>query len=539
MRSSLLLALALVGCSENSLIQKDGLVDDVTDGSEPDIEVDPVSIDFGSVDVTSGEPVVRTVTVRNVGTASLELQNLQLEDTTTASYTLSAFGAVLLQPGEETQFTVTFDPATAEASSTRVLIDNNDMDEDPAVVEIIGTGIAPAIQVDPTVYDFGSLYIGCESTLPITISNVGNADLVVSGLEYTTRAGEEFAYDARTDVNGPLPWTIAPGAEFAVQVDMTYRPLDDISDEGFLVISSNDPGHSEAQSHHTGRGAFYGDNTDLFQQPIRGETDIVFTVDWSGSMGDNIAQVQANFAVFLATLVEMDADYQVSVVVPDSGCVITSDRPYISSSMSADEQTTGFNTMVGNSSMAGGYTEMGLTILEAAFTEDNLGSGGCNEGMVREDATLAIVGVTDEPEQSLNPWSYYVGLYQSMKSDPDDVVIHAIAGDYPGGCGSAEPGTGWYESTVATGGLFLSICATDWASHLETLAEGSAANLSSFELTEEPVPETIDVKIDGVRSSSGWVYNAAERSVDFDDDHIPEGGSTIEVQYDLAANCEG
>ena len=184
MRSSLVLILALLGCSENALVQKDGLVDDVTDGSEPDIEVDPVSIDFGSIDVTSGEPVAQTVTVRNVGTAALELQNLQLEDAT-APYTLSAFGAVLLQPTEETQFTVTFNPATAEARSTRVLIDNNDTDEDPAIVEITGSGIAPAIQIDPNVYDFGTLFIGCESTLPVTISNVGNADLVVSGFEYT------------------------------------------------------------------------------------------------------------------------------------------------------------------------------------------------------------------------------------------------------------------------------------------------------------------------------------------------------------------
>ena len=538
MRSSLVLILALLGCSENALVQKDGLVDDVTDGSEPDIEVDPVSIDFGSIDVTSGEPVAQTVTVRNVGTAALELQNLQLEDAT-APYTLSAFGAVLLQPTEETQFTVTFNPATAEARSTRVLIDNNDTDEDPAIVEITGSGIAPAIQIDPNVYDFGTLFIGCESTLPVTISNVGNADLVVSGFEYTTRSGEELIFDPLTATNGPLPWTIAPGAEYAVQVGLGFRPLDNIEDEGFLVVHSNDPLQADAQAHQTGNGGFYGDNTDLFEQPIRGETDIVFTLDWSGSMGDNIAQVQTNFAVFLATLVEMDADYQVAVVVPDSGCVITSDHPYISSSMSADEQQSGFTTMVGDASRSGGYTEMGLTLLEAAFTEDNLGSGGCNEGMVREEATLAIVGVTDEPEQSLNPWSYYVALFQSLKPDPDDVVIHAIAGDYPGGCGSAEPGTGWYEATVATGGLFLSICATDWASHLEALAEGSAANLSSFELTEWPVPETIDVKIDGVRTTTGWSYNATDRAVDFDDDHIPDGGSTIEVQYDLAADCEG
>ncbi len=68
--------------------------------------------------------------------------------------------------------------------------------------------------------------------------------------------------------------------------------------------------------------------------------------------------------------------------------------------------------------------------------------------------------VSDEPEQSVNPYTYYVSLFQGMKADPDDVVIHAVAGDYPGGCGSASAGTGYYEATVATGGVFLSICAS-------------------------------------------------------------------------------
>ena len=128
--------------------------------------------------------------------------------------------------------------------------------------------------------------------------------------------------------------------------------------------------------------------------------------------------------------------------------------------------------------------------------------------------------------------------FQSLKSDSDDLVIHAIAGDYPSGCGGNEPGTGWYEASVATGGLFLSICATDWASHLEALAEGSAADLSSFELTDWPVAETIVVRIDGITTTTGWEYNETDNSVDFDESSIPEGGSTIEIEYALFGDCE-
>ena len=37
----------------------------------------------------------------------------------------------------------------------------------------------------------------------------------------------------------------------------------------------------------------------------------------------------------------------------------------------------------------------------------------------------------------------------------------------------------------------------------------------------------------------GWTYNESERSVEFDESHVPDGGSTIEVEYTIAGDCEG
>ncbi|MED5370246.1 MAG: VWA domain-containing protein, partial [Myxococcota bacterium] len=116
--------------------------------------------------------------------------------------------------------------------------------------------------------------------------------------------------------------------------------------------------------------------------------------------------------------------------------------------------------------------------------------------------------------------------------------MHAIGGDYPSGCGGNQAYTGFYEATVATGGLFLSICATDFGSHLESLAEGSAADLTAFELTDYPVPETIIVTVDGVTENLGWTYVASTNTVDFEEDYVPEGGSTIEIEYALYGDCE-
>ena len=96
-----------------------------------------------------------------------------------------------------------------------------------------------------------------------------------------------------------------------------------------------------------------------------------------------------------------------------------------------------------------------------------------------------------------------------------------------------------YEATVATGGLFLSICATDFGSHLEELAEGSTTDLTSFELSDYPVEETIEVVVNGFTTTTGWSYNAVDNSIDFEQDYVPEGGSTIEVDYALQGDCDG
>ena len=171
------------------------------------------------------------------------------------------------------------------------------------------------------------------------------------------------------------------------------------------------------------------------------------------------------------------------------------------------------------------------------MSSTNIGHGGCNEDFYRDDAKLNMIGVTDEVEQSANTWDYYVALFQAYKADPDDVMFHAIAGDYPSGCGSAEPGNNLYQAVVATGGTFLSICATDWGSNMTELAESAAADLTSFALTQEPVPDTIEVYIDGVRTTAGWTFDATDTLVVFDDDHVPGGGTTIEISYIVAGDC--
>jgi hypothetical protein len=536
--SSLLLltGLGAIACNEYEIKETTEQQYDIGEDDAPDIVVDPTSLDFGDVlayDDASGSSVaeVRTVTIRNEGEGDLHLGEISLQ-TTTGPYSWSNLSAILVQPGGEATFTVSFDPNTAGAESNMIYINSDDPDEPIVEVDIVGNGIAPVIELTPETYDFGTLYIGCDSDATFEVSNIGTADLVVSQLEFTT-ASEDLVFDANEATNGAMPWTLSPGE--IKQVTVSNIPYDEFQDVAYLMVDSNDPYTSTVMATIEGTGELYGEGTDVYEQPIKGMTDIIFAVDRSCSMYDDIENVQNNFDIFVDTMDALDADYHVAATVEDDGCINGSDI-YIDRDFDPADAKATITTMINLGGSYGSNTERGFMLLESCLAE--LGSGDCNDGLVRDDATLNLVGVSDEPEQSVNNYTYYVSLFQSLKDDPDDIIMHAIGGDYPSGCGSASAYTGFYEATAATGGLFLSICAVDWGSHLEDLAEGSTADLSSFPLSQYPVPETIEITLDGSTSTVGWQYNPSTNAIDFDSDYVPEGGSTIVINYALFGDCD-
>ena len=532
----LLIGLSAIACNEYEIKETTEQQYDIGEDNAPDIVVDPTSITFDDVlayEDASAPPIVetRTVTIRNEGEGDLHLGEIALEDST-GPYTWSNLSAILVQPGGEATFTVEFDPNTAGEVTNKIYINSDDPDEPVVEVDIFGNGIAPVIELTPETYDFGSLYIGCDADQTFEIENVGTADLVVSQVDFTT-ATLDLVFDANEATNGPLPWTLSPGQ--IKQVTVSNIPYDEFQDVAYLMVDSNDPYTSTVMSTIEGTGALFGEGSDVYEQPIKGMTDIIFAVDRSCSMYDDIENVQNNFDIFVDTMDALDADYHVAATVEDNGCINGSDL-YIDRDFDPADAKATITTMINLRGSYGSNTERGFMLLESCLA--NVGSGDCNDGLIRDDATLNLVGVSDEPEQSVNNYTYYISLFQSLKDDPDDVIMHAIGGDYPSGCGSASAYTGFYEATVATGGLFLSICAVDWGSHLEDLAEGSTADLSSFPLSQYPVPATIEIEVDGTTTTVGWTYNPSTNAIDFDSDYVPEGGSTIVIDYALFGDCD-
>lgn len=538
--------LAAAGCQDVTFIEPTTPTDPLEDLEAPCITVTPTELDFGDIDLTVEQNIPpQRVVISNECAGDLEIEDVVLNDAPgSAAFSIEGLTNVLVRQGGSEEFQVFFEPLVAgDFSDARVLIETNDPEKPVERVKLLGKGIAPAIEVSPQNYDYGQPFIGCESEQPFQVANVGTADLLLDDVQVFTPASDQFSIDDGGLGRDGL--TLAPGSD-PHEVWLEYLPLDTIADTANVVFFSNDPSKPQFPILAKGSGTEFGAFTDTFEQPLKGETDILFTFDRSCSMNDEVDKVADNIDTFVETLGGLDADFHAALVVGEPGCPAGPD-PYIDRTFDAADAVNVFRTMIDWDRRyipyASSYEEHGFSQVTAALSANNIGSGGCNEDFYRRNAFLSVVHVSDEPEQSDRvrgiTWSDYIALLQSLKRDPDDVKINAVASDYPSGCGSNQAGLGYYEATLATGGLFLSICATDWAGKLEELAVGSVSINDSFELTRKPVPQTIELSIDGVATNVGWEYEVSTNSVVFDTDFIPPGGSTVEIFYQLLPDCEG
>jgi hypothetical protein len=494
------------------------------------IEVSPTEISLGPVQVGVDPPATGVVEVRNTGEGDLEIRALDLDDPD-SPFSVGAPGTLLLASGASTEAVVTFDPPGSDTWTDTLRIQSNDPDRPVVTVDLSGQGLAPEIDLDPAELDLGAPPIGCPVEDALTVRNLGDGDLVVGELDWATSSAEiALEYD------GELPFTLAPGEE--VDLPVGYLGLDEEEDKAFLTVHGNDPLRPEVLGTVAGTAVSSGVVVETFDVPGDEPVDLLITLDRSESMEPFAEDVAAELADLAGAVVAIDAGWHLALVMADDGCVL-GDRPYVDSSSTAVEAEAALAAMADlGSAWEGEDAERGFMLAEAALSSANTGPGGCNEGFYREEAALALVHVSASSEQSVNPYTHYVSLFLGMKDDPGDVRISAVAGDYPSGCGEAAAGTGYYEATVATGGLYLSICSSGWGSALAPLAEGTEGVRDRFELRGLPVPGTVTVSVDGVRLASGWAYDPGTNGVLFEPDHLPESGSVVEVSYEPLLDCE-
>jgi len=97
----------------------------------------------------------------------------------------------------------------------------------------------PDIVLSDDTLDFESPLIGAEVILPLTIQNVGTADLDISLIEIIETGGPASVQEFHTSDEGQVSITIPPNGEHLLNVSLLS--VDDELDLGELRIHSNDP----------------------------------------------------------------------------------------------------------------------------------------------------------------------------------------------------------------------------------------------------------------------------------------------------------
>ncbi len=512
---SLLICLLSISCSE----QKFSSVGSSSDGDGPAIRVTPSLIDFGGLS-QDDDPVTRQFDVISIGGSPVDIESLVIQSEV-ASFTIMSedLAGTTLLPGEMTTVDVMFEPMAAYEQTGQAVITSN-VDFPPEVaVDLLGTGTIPELQISPDPLNMGTTYVGCVAPDEVELKNVGTDTLQIYEVD---QEGDSFKMTNSLD----LPLILEP--EESVTVFLEFEP-DDVGEvEGSLVVQSNEP-LGTREGLHMGIGEVGETFEDEWIVPEDPPSDIIFYVDQSGSMSDDQARLASNFSTFISELTTYSNDWQIIVANADNGCNAHGGvlRPEM-----VDYETR-FQSAV--SSGGGFWTEAGLTITSEAVEKTD--PGECNWGFLRPDAMLHIIMVSDEPEQSSSSWGWYMDKIVAKKGSSANVKFSAIAGDYPGGCATAEAGDGYYQPVYGTDGVYLSIC-SDWATP-ENLAMLAAASvqMAAFELSATPAPSSIRVWVNGTERLSGWHYDEDDNTVVFDEG-IPEDDDVVRVTYGGISVCD-
>ncbi len=193
----------------------------------PAISVQQTAVDFGTIE--AGQPVQKTITITNTGTASLEITGIE-SDVSGLTFEPSMF---TLEQNSSRTVTVTFPSSTAGTFSGNISISSNDPDRAKHTLTISGIvqpRPVPAITVQETAIDFGTVEAAQTVQKTITITNTGTAPLEITGIESDDVSGLTFE---------PSVFTLSPNGSQTVTVTFPSSTVGEFS--GNINILSNDP----------------------------------------------------------------------------------------------------------------------------------------------------------------------------------------------------------------------------------------------------------------------------------------------------------
>jgi hypothetical protein len=281
-------------------------------------------------------------------------------------------------------------------------------------------------------------------------------------------------------------------------------------------------------------GTSYESATENFQQSAEQtkKIDILWIVDNSGSMANEQESLGRNFDAFISDFITKNVDFKMAITTTDTssdsknGKIVTGSDTKLTSAMAqADEDQfmLDFKNLVKVGISGSGY-EKGLQASEG-FMAKHAAS------WMRSDAYLAVVIISDEEDQSpKTPQEYWDNLV-SFKSSAGLAKVYTIVDKTLSNSGSGiSTGYQRYASVANASAGIVSDIREDFAGVLGDMGTAIINLLDSFALAATPVDGSLKVFVNDVETTQ-YSYDAASRSIKFDQGQIPPVNATIRVTY--------
>ena len=459
--------------------------------------------------------------------------------------------SILLACGDktdDTEPTVLYPPSDVDQdgfSDSDGDCDDNDPNVNPDAEDTPNDGIdqdcsggdaqAPELGVSESALDLQNVEVGCTDSVNVTLRNSGQGPLTLidvslsddsAAIELQATNGTSLSFPIIL-MNDQLPLTL------------TYSPLVVENWSANLVVESDayDASVTEIPIVASSTGRLIEHSVIHLDARSPKPVDILFAVDVSNSMmtyGNWFMEIDG----LLDALNTAGLSYRLSAIMHDDGCV-QGNQLFVDNTFTSSQGTESFAMMLDDPNLFNiTQAENGFTLLQNAL--DQTGSGECNEGLIRPEAQLILVGVSDEPEQSPQSYSDFLTSFRALKTNPNDVIVHAIGRDASNGCSNAQVYTGFVDAVSETGGMMVPICTANWRADLrilgEQISQDSLPDYQTWQLDPPPVEETLEIRLNEQILESGWSYNSTDNRLVFDNGMLAES-DLIDLSYYARVEC--
>ena len=382
----------------------------------------------------------------------------------------------------------------------------------------------PILSVN-TLLDFNILLQDCHKTETLILSNSGDSPLSIS--QFTLSESAVFSVPLLSD---PV---IQASESLEIQIEFEGSVSDIGHHQATLLIESNDETAPSTTVELMGEIIPEDRYTESFQSKAE-QVDILLTYDRSMYQPTAYEGLTQHIGLLTDHFNQNGVDFHLMAVTAESGCVNGSE-PFIDATTPSSALTQTFENMIDldfHFTTMGANPERAFTLMHAALQETL--PGGCNDHFLRSGADLVLISLSDEPEQSIHDWSYYLNEFSGYIAPEAVLTVNGVGGD---SCSTGVPSYLNYEPAIfQTDGLIADICTTDWLTLMTDLANHSLGKTAVYPLSILPVGD-IDVQVDGQTQTSGWSYDAQLNAIVFQADATPHSGAAVDVHF-TTQSCE-